>query len=487
MRPSVAPLRPCVAAFRRRVSSTALADEPHASSYATSGLVEENELLKQEVAALRGKLRHQELLADSEAAERAAAKVEVTKFSGARSLYTTDLKFYYPQVEEPPAKFPCFRLMDDLGSVVEGAEALVPELPHELAVAMMTVMIRVNEFDKIFLDAQRQGRISFYMTSRGEEATAVGSAAALLPTDWVLPQYRELGVFFWRGLSFDDVANQLSSNGLDPAHGRQLPLHVGSLDGHLMYVKSTLGTQVPHATGVAYASKLLKEDRVAITYFGEGCASEGDIPSGLNIAAVHGCPTIFFCRNNGYAISTHAEEQYVGDGVAPRGLAFGMPTIRVDGNDILAVAAATHEARRIGLEENRPTMIEAMTYRIGAHSTSDDDTKYRTPKAPVEGWDSERAFWEARSPVVRFGRYLHSLGWFNGQMEYTIRTEVRKQAINSLNVAHEASGPDLRHLYTDVYDELPWTLREQQAALRGHIESHREHYGYVSEEQLEGL
>ena len=130
-------------------------------------------------------------------------------------------------------------------------------------------------------------------------------------------------------------------------------------------------------------------------------------------------------------------------------------------------------------------MIEAMTYRIGAHSTS-DDTKYRTPMAPVEGWDSERAFWEARSPVVRFGRYLHSLGWFNGQMEYTIRTEVRKQAINSLNVAHEASGPDLRHLYTDVYDELPWTLREQQAALKAQIHRYREHYGYVADEAARG-
>ena len=121
-----------------------------------------------------------------------------------------------------------------------------------------------------------------------------------------------------------------------------------------------------------------------------------------------GCPTIFFCRNNGYAISTHTDDQYKSDGIAPRGVAFGMPSIRVDGNDIFAVYAATQEARRLGIEENKPTMIEGMSYRINSHSTSDDDSKYRTAESPEEGWDSERAYWEARSPIIRFGRYLQA-------------------------------------------------------------------------------
>jgi len=348
-------------------------------------------------------------------------------------------------------------------------------------------MMRTQEFDKIFLDAQRQGRVPFYLTSRGEEAAAVGSAAALHPTDWMLPQYREMGALFWRGFSFEEVANQLVANSKDTAHGRQLGMHLGSRAKHVITISSPLGTQCPQAAGVAFAMKQMARPQVAVAYFGEGCASEGDIPSALNIAAVHGCPTIFFCRNNGYAISTHADEQYVGDGIAPRGLAYGMPTIRVDGNDILAVAAATHEARRIGLELGRPTMIEAMTYRIGAHSTSDDDSKYRKPNAPVEGWDSERAFWEARSPVVRYGRYLHSRGWFNGQMEYTVRSTARRHAIDALNAAHGVAAPDLRHLFTDVYDELPWVLQEQQRALKEVIHAHRDSYSYVSDRQLEGL
>ena len=133
----------------------------------------------------------------------------------------------------------------------------------------------------------------------------------------------------------------------------------------MLYVKSTLGTQCPHAAGVAYGMKLRQRPQVSVTYFGEGCASEGDIPSALNIAAVHGCPTIFFCRNNGYAISTSTRHQYAGDGIAQRGPAFGLPTIRVDGNDVLAILAATRKAREICIREGVPTLIEAMTYRIG--------------------------------------------------------------------------------------------------------------------------
>jgi TPP-dependent pyruvate/acetoin dehydrogenase alpha subunit len=372
-----------------------------------------------------------------------------TLFLGAQGDYTTSPGFYYPKRDQLPAVMPCYRIIDDDGVVVPGAS--VPEVfeeSRELSVRMQTTMILVSEFDKVFNEAQRQGRLSFYFTNRGEEACSVGSGAALHDHDWVWPQYRELGATFWRGVSFDDAANQCCHNKFDPTKGRQLPMHIGSPERRLMYVKSNLGQQVPAATGAAYAMKLLAagdpsqvpartagawghrrlehrtgpiimphdtaptvrphavglsahsplrspppplhppppppppppsapslfspplapsrteleccavQARCAITYFGEGCASEGDIPSALNIAAVHGCPTIFFCRNNGYAISTHTDDQYASDGVAPRGVAYGMPSIRVDGNDLLAVYSATASARRIAVEEGMPTMIE---------------------------------------------------------------------------------------------------------------------------------
>lgn len=355
----------------RRLPQLARAPRRNLSTARLSDLELENARLREEIARLRQPTR---------------PTGEGTLFVGAKSSYTTSMDFWYPHVDNVPAAMPCFRIMDDLGRVVPGAEAHVPALSREHALACMHTMLRVNEFDKIFLDAQRQGRISFYLTGRGEEGATVGSAAALQPDDWVLPQYRELGVFFWRGFTFQEVANQLCATAHDPAHGRQLPLHIGSKERCILYVKSTLATQAPHATGVALHMKRTRQPRISIAYFGEGTASHGDIPSALNIAAVHGSPMIFFCRNNGYAISTNAKDQYRSDGIAPRGPAFGLPTIRIDGNDLLAVVAATKKARDICLHEGRPCLIEAMTYRIGAHSTSDDDTKYRTRDAPVEVW-----------------------------------------------------------------------------------------------------
>jgi len=228
---------------------------------------------------------------------------------------------------------------------------------------------------------------------------------------------------------------------------------------------------------VAYAFRQsAQEDRVAVAYLGEGSASEGDFPSALNIAAVHGCPTIFFCRNNGYAISTGTKDQYAGDGIAPRGLAYGIPTIRIDGNDTLAVIVATQRARHISLVERRPVLIEAMTYRLGAHSTSDDDSKYRNPHAPEEGWDSERAYWEARSPIVRFGRYLHAKGWWNPQMEDDLRKSSRAHAVSALNTASAATKSPVTKLFSDVYDELPRSLQQQQDALIEHMQRYQDHY-----------
>ena len=389
------------------------------------------------------------------------------------SAFVEKLQFFHPHVHDLPATMPTFRLIDDAGVPLPGA--VLPDLDKDTCVAMQETMVRVNEFDRVFYDAQRQGRLSFYFTNRGEEAQAVGSAAALAPEDWVWPQYRELGVIFWRGYTMEECANRTPTptpcpccvrtcassltvrsrlalsfaecchNELDATKGRQLPMHIGSPEKHCQYVKSNLGQQVPAANGAAYAMKLQGRSRCAITYFGEGCASEGDIPSALNIAAVHGCPTIFFCRNNGYAISTHTDDQYKSDGIAPRGIAYGMPSIRVDGNDILAVYEATKEARRLAVEENKPTMIEGMSYRINSHSTSDDDSKYRRSESPVAGAASdERDYWEQRSPITRFGKYLQNLGWWDMAHEEELRKAERAHAIKALNDAEALPNPHIK-------------------------------------------
>lgn len=180
---------------------------------------------------------------------------------------------------------------------------------------MIADMLALSVMDQILYDAQRQGRISFYMTSTGEEATHIGSAAALHSDDPIFGQYREVGALLWRGFTLADVMNQCYGNHLDPGKGRQMPVHYGSTTHHFQTISSPLGTQIPQAAGAAYALKLQGRPNVAMCYFGEGAASEGDFHAGLNMAATTESPVIFFCRNNHYAISTKTEEQYRGDGI----------------------------------------------------------------------------------------------------------------------------------------------------------------------------
>jgi 2-oxoisovalerate dehydrogenase E1 component alpha subunit len=191
---------------------------------------------------------------------------------------------------------------------------------------------------------------------------------ALQPDDEVFAQYREVGLLLHRGFSVEQVADQCFATASDLGKGRMMPVHYGSKELHVQTISSPLATQIPQAAGAAYAQKLAGNGRIVACYFGEGAASEGDFHAGMNIAATMGSPVIFFCRNNQYAISTPSREQYRGDGIAGRGLAYGMHTIRVDGNDIFAVFAATKAARAIasgkgpdGLQQ--PVLIEAMTYR----------------------------------------------------------------------------------------------------------------------------
>lgn len=270
-------------------------------------------------------------------------------------------------------------------------------------------MTRLREMDNILLNAQRQGRISFYLTCRGEEATYIGSASALEPEDVMLAQYREQGLLMWRGFTLEQFTNQCYGNDLDLGRGRyvsknfhfdaiasnviftqskyclthfiwiqcrQMPIHYGSRALNFHTISSPLGTQLPQAVGVAYKNKLdiLKMDKgesnqqntkpsVSIAYFGEGAASANDFHAACNFAATLKAPVIFFCRNNGYAISTSVKDQYAGDGIISRGNGYGMASIRVDGNDVIAVHAATKAAREYALTYMEPVLIEAMTYR----------------------------------------------------------------------------------------------------------------------------
>ena len=381
------------------------------------------------------------------------------EFPGGAVPFSTHLRFKGGPTDAP-TPLPCYRTIDSAGEALPDAHTPHP-LDKATAVKMYKTMLTLQTVDTIFYESQRQGRISFYMTSSGEEATAVGSAAALTLDDVIFSQYREQGALLWRGFSVQDMADQCYGNEREQGKGRQMPIHYGSKALNFHTISSPLATQLPHAAGAAYALKLDGRNAVSVAYFGEGAASEGDFHAALNFAATLGCPTVFICRNNGWAISTPATEQYRGDGIAGRGPSYGIATLRVDGGDARAVYKATAEARKLALEHSAPVLLEAMSYRTGHHSTSDDSSRYRAAE--------EMRAWRARDPVSRFQRWLIKEGWWSETEEAALRQAARKEAISALESAAKAPKTALREMFMDVYDVLPPHLVQQQREVMTHV------------------
>lgn len=323
-------------------------------------------------------------------------------------------------------------------------------------------IIRLREMDMVFNDAQRQGRISFYMTCTGEEAIHIGAGSALDNGDHVFAQYREQGVLMWRGFTLDQFANQCFTNDLDLGKGRQMPVHYGSRELNYHTVSSPLGTQLPQAVGAAYRLKMQRKANVAIAFFGDGCASTTDFHAALNFAATLSSPVIFFCRNNGYAISTPTTEQYHGDGIVGRAPGYGMAAIRVDGNDVFAVNAAVREAKKYALKNNAPVLIEGMTYRLGHHSTSDDSTQYRS-KEEIEDFSCRM------DPLARFNQFVKRLGYYSDTDIANIKAEERAAVIQAMKKAEARPKPTRESLFDDVYHDVPSHLEEQRVALEQHL------------------
>ncbi|KAI6176437.1 Bckdha protein [Aphelenchoides bicaudatus] len=362
--------------------------------------------------------------------------------------------------------FPIYRVTNSNGEFIDSNQD--PNLSKETALKMYRDMFAMNIMDKILYDSQRQGRISFYMTNFGEEACHIGSAAALESKDLVYGQYREVGVLMYRGFTFDDFVNQCYGNANDRGKGRQMPVHYGSEKLNFVTISSPLTTQLPQAVGSAYAFKRDGSGRIVVVYFGDGAASEGDAHAAFNFAATMKCPIIFFCRNNGYAISTPTTEQYAGDGIAGKGPGYGLHTVRVDGNDLFAVYNATIKARELA-SENKPVLIEAMTYRIGHHSTSDDSTAYRSADE-VQEWSSQD------HPIGRFRKYLELKGWWSEKQDKELYDKTRKEFMTSFSKAEKTSKPPIDEMFEDVYQQPTAHIRKQQAELKAHLKEYGKNY-----------
>jgi 2-oxoisovalerate dehydrogenase E1 component alpha subunit len=369
-------------------------------------------------------------------------------------------------VSENALSIPAFKMLDANGDLYEGA--MESSLDKETAIRIYETMRFIRVLDERMLAAQRQGRISFYMQCLGEEAAVTASAAALEDQDMIFAQYREQAALAYRGFPLEQFMHQNFSNEKDLGKGRQMPIHYGSKELNYMTISSPLGTQIPQAAGYAYGQKMDGNGGATICYFGEGAASEGDFHAGLNMAAVHQAPVLFFARNNGYAISTPASEQFKGDGIACRAVGYGMKSIRVDGVDALAVYEAVKLAREHAVKHNEPVLIESIAYRLAAHSSSDDPTGYRAK-------DEEENF-RQNCPVSRFRAYMIKKGWLDEAEDEKVKETIRQQVLDALKAAEVIGKPALEEIVTDVYHDIPTHLQKQLDELKQHVLKYPEAY-----------
>jgi pyruvate dehydrogenase E1 component alpha subunit len=335
---------------------------------------------------------------------------------------------------------------------------LDPEFDGETLLFLFSKMVFLRALDEKAQHLQRAGRIGFYIGAAGQEAAEIGSGFALRKGDWMFPSYRDHGAALMHGYPLSSLVGQLFGNSADATKGRQMPNHWCDRSARVVSVSSPVATQLPQAVGVAYAAKLGGEKVAVIGYFGDGGSSTGEFHAGLNFAGVFRTPNVFFCSNNQYAISHPFAKQTAAGSIAVKAAAYGFPGVRVDGNDILAVVRVTRDALGRARAGEGPTLIEALTYRMGAHSTSDDPTHYRS--------EEEVDAWRRKDPIRRFAAYLKKEGLLTDQAEVAVAEEAREEVQRAVAACEAAPPVPTESLVEDVYAEMPWHLKEQREWIR---------------------
>jgi len=339
-----------------------------------------------------------------------------------------------------------------------------PGLDTETLIEALRLMVLTRTYDERMQRMQRQGKITFYMQALGEEAVSIGQGLAFEPGDMLFPAYRNQGLYIMRDTGLVNMMCQCLSNSRDMCKGRQMPIFYQNKKSNLFTISGNLATQFPQAVGWAMGSSIKGEDHIAASWVGDGSTAEADFHYALTFAAVYNAPVVLNVTNNQWAISTF---QGTAGGerrpFAARGLGLGMPGIRVDGNDLLAVYAVTRWATDRARGGGGPTLIELVTYRGGAHSTSDDPSRYR----PKDEWK----FFPLGDPVVRLKQHLIKEGnWSEEQhsaMEMEMKTtviEAWKEAI-SYGTMTEPPFLDVKLMFEDVFAEMPDHLKKQQEKL----------------------
>jgi pyruvate dehydrogenase E1 component alpha subunit len=322
--------------------------------------------------------------------------------------------------------------------------ALEPKLADTDLRSLYRSMLLGRRLDERMVRLQRQGRIGTFAPTKGQEAAQVGSIYTLRPTDWMVPSFRETAAMIWRGWPIEKLLLFFSGH---LEGGQPAP------DQHDLPITIPVATQLPHAVGLAYAAQYRGDDVVVMAYFGDGATSEGDFHEAMNFAGVWHVPVVFVCQNNQWAISVPLKKQTHSRTIAQKALAYGLPGIQVDGNDVLAVYAATREAVARARAGDGPTLIECVTYRLGVHTTADDPTKYRS--------DLEVAMWEQKDPLTRFRAYLEKRNLLEEGLEQQVDDEIA-EAVRRF----EATPPaDPLVMFDHAYAELPPDVQAQRDAM----------------------
>ncbi|SEP91876.1 pyruvate dehydrogenase (acetyl-transferring) E1 component subunit alpha [Natrinema salaciae] len=326
-------------------------------------------------------------------------------------------------------------------------EGLLPELSDEELLELYEAMKRSRRLDERAIALQRRGELGTYAPAIGQEAAQVGSAFAMAEDDWIVPSFREQAALLARDVEPDRILQYA----LGMEEGAEIPGGEGALPPAI-----PVGTQPLHAVGVGWGEALQDRDTVAVTYFGDGATSEGDVYEAFNLAGVYDAQTVFVCQNNRYAISTGIENQTRAETLAQKAIAAGIEGIRVDGNDVLGVYRVATDA----IEKARngtPVLVEALTYRRSMHTTSDDPTVYRETEEETE--------WQARDPILRVQVYLEKRGILDAETEAEIDDRIESElaeAIDRARAAREALDPAdmFRHVYADAPPEIERQLAE---------------------------
>jgi 2-oxoisovalerate dehydrogenase E1 component alpha subunit len=334
-----------------------------------------------------------------------------------------------------------------------------PQISAQQLRSGLEMMLRARHFDSRMVAMQRQGRLSFHVSGKGEEATAVAGAMAFAPHDFLFPSYRQAGLMLVRGMPMLTMIGQLLGNLCDNAKGRQMPVHYSWRAGNVVSISSPVGTQFPQAVGAAMAFAYRGERRVVGAWIGDGTAAQGDFHHALNFSSVFRPPCVLHVIDNQWAISTHRNIATGGATFAARADAYHVPGLRADGNDFLAVYGAECWAIERARRGGGPTLIELLTYRRDAHSTSDDPTQYRAP--------DEATHWPGGDPIDRLSRHLIRVGEWSEQANSELNTVLEQEVADTFRQAESFGtvatglGHATETLFEDVYASMPAQLHDQ--------------------------